>query len=91
MEDLFQSDSDAPQQDLPIRGKHYVEPRGYFGAPGSGPVGTHCRACAHYVSVRYHNKTYPKCQMNSARWTHGRASDILAGSPSCKYFEEPQK
>lgn len=65
------------------RGKHYVEPRGYYGMPGTGPEGMTCRKCAHY----YNASGFPKCGKNRARWTHGRASDILASSPACNYFE----
>lgn len=70
--------------EVKARGKHYVEPRGYAGMPGTGPEGKTCRMCVSY----YNGRGFPKCEKNRARWTHGRASDILAGSPACKLFEE---
>ena len=100
MADLFGMEASESAEQLPVptrkplvltaatpRGKHYVEPRGYYGQPGTGPEGTTCRQCAHYVSLQGHAKTFPKCGKNKTRWTHGRGSDILASAPSCRYFE----
>jgi hypothetical protein len=70
------------------RGKHYVEPRGYAAMPGTGPEGKRCRDCAHYAHAGGVAGSYPKCGLNRARWTHGRATDILANAPSCKKFTE---
>lgn len=64
------------------RGKHYVQPRGYYYHPGTGPAGETCGSCAHIIGRRY-----KKCSLNQARWTHGRGTDILARSPACKYWE----
>lgn len=72
------------------RGKHYVEPRGYYGIPGTGPEGKTCRDCVHYTHKDNVAGTYPKCGKNRARWTGGRGSDILARAPACKYFEQPE-
>ena len=91
MGDLFpavRDDGSIIEKPSVLRGKHYVEPRGYYGIPGTGPADKTCRQCAHYVRTNGHAKRYPKCGKNRARWTHGRASDILASSPSCKYFTE---
>lgn len=71
------------------RGKHYVEPRGYAAAPGTGPLNKTCRDCAHYTHREGVAGTYPKCGANRARWTGGRGSDILARAPACNRFEEP--
>lgn len=68
---------------VPKRGKHYVQPRGYFYHPGTGPADETCGSCKHICGRRY-----KKCVLNRARWTHGRGSDILAGSPACKYWEK---
>jgi hypothetical protein len=65
------------------RGKHYVQPRGYFYHPGTGPEGETCGSCKHISPGR----RWHKCGLNRARWTHGRGSDILARSPACKYWE----
>lgn len=68
------------------RSKHYVQPRGYFYHPGTGPQGETCKSCEHNVRFsRWH-----KCDLNRARWTSGRASDILVNAPACKYWQ-PRK
>lgn len=71
-----------------VRGKHYVEPRGYAAPPGSGPEGKTCRDCASYTHRGGVAGTYPKCWENRARWTGGRGSDILARAPACRLFAE---
>lgn len=72
------------------RGKHYVEPRGYAAMPGTGPEGKQCQHCAHYTHKSGVAGSYPKCGANRARWTGGRASDILAKAPACKLFVDPE-
>lgn len=64
------------------RGKHYIEPRGYYYHPGTGPAGETCGSCKHREGRRY-----PKCGLNRARWTHSRSTDILTRAPACKYWE----
>ena len=73
------------------RGKHYVEPRGYVGRPGTGPKDKQCRHCAHYCHKGGVAGSYPKCGLNRARWTGGRGSDILASAPACNRFESPKE
>jgi len=68
------------------RGKHYVEPRGYFYHPGTGPEGETCGSCKHMIRKRM-GGTYLKCLLSRARWTGGRGSDVLAKAPACKYWE----
>lgn len=65
------------------RGKHYVQPRGYFYHPGTGPEGETCGTCKHIVGFRRWNK----CNLNRARWTGGRGSDILVRAAACRYWE----
>jgi hypothetical protein len=65
------------------RGKHYVQPRGYFYHPGTGPAGETCGGCE--FAARYGR--YTKCEKNRARWSHTRRSDILTSAPACKYWE----
>jgi hypothetical protein len=72
---------------VPARGKHYVEPRGYAAMPGTGPADKQCRHCAHYTHASGVAGNYPKCGANRARWTGGRASDILAKAPACSKFQ----
>jgi hypothetical protein len=69
-----------------VRSRHYVEPKGYAGRPGTGPEGKNCKDCNHYYLKRM-SKSYPKCNLNRHNWTGGRGSDILAGSPACYRFE----
>ena len=65
------------------RGKHYVQPRGYFYHPGTGPADETCGSCKHIMAGR----RWYKCGLNRARWTGGRGSDILVRSLACKYWE----
>ena len=76
---------------VPVRGKHYVQPRGYVSMPGTGPAGETCKTCQHIVRM-VRARAYLKCDLNRARWTHGGASDIRANSPACNRWEqvEPQ-
>lgn len=71
----------------PNGGKHYTKPRGYAGLPGTGPDGKRCMDCQHYVRRQGGAKDYPKCALTRTAWTNGRATDILARSPACSYFE----
>ena len=71
---------------VPVRGKHYVQPRGYAYMPGTGPANETCGSCKHIVRKRQ-SKTWLKCALAERKWTHGRGSDILARSPACKFWE----
>jgi hypothetical protein len=66
-----------------VRGKHYVQPRGYYYHPGTGPADQTCGSCRHCVR----SSRWAKCGLNEARWTHSRTTDILTRSPACKYWE----
>lgn len=55
---------------------------------GSGPEGRTCRDCAHYCVVDYHDRTYRKCGLMRALWTHGPGTDIRARWAACREFEE---
>lgn len=61
-------------------------PRGYAGAPGSGPDGEQCRTCNHFFRHQL-SKTYFKCKLNRAKWTGGPKTDIKATSPACEKWE----
>lgn len=87
MDDMFDKPIPLVLCNPKPRGKHYVEPRGYYGQPGTGPAGKRCWDCKFYTVVEM-AKTYPKCGKNRANWTGGRRSDILARSPACQHFEE---
>ncbi len=95
MRDLF---GEAPQQPGhripgsklgPKGGKHYVEPRGYYAPPGTGPAGETCKTCAHIVMRGNVTGRYLKCLRARGKWTGGRKSDILAGSPACIGWTPP--
>lgn len=53
------------------RGKHYVQPRGYFFHPGTGPEGETCGSCKHITKW----SRWSKCGLNEARWTHTERGD----------------
>jgi hypothetical protein len=59
---------------------------GYAALPGTGPEGQTCRQCAHYCITGSNRKTFPKCGLMRAKWTHGAGTDIKAGSPACREF-----
>lgn len=59
--------------------------RGYAYHPGTGPAGETCKTCAHCVEFR----RWKKCRKAKAIWTGSRRTDILVGSPACKYWEAP--
>lgn len=71
------------------RGKHYVEPRGYYAPPGTGPAGETCSTCRHHIVIQY-SKRYHKCAKARALWTGGRASDILTKAHACKGWEQQE-
>jgi hypothetical protein len=63
-------------------------PKGYAALPGSGPEGKTCKDCKHkHTMSNTGNKSWIKCDLMRAAWTHGPGSDIRAGSPACRRFE----
>lgn len=70
----------------PVRGKHYVEPRGYAAKPGTGPKGETCGSCKHKTSG--FRRRFPKCILTRACWTHARRTDILVGADACEKWEK---
>lgn len=71
----------------PKRGKHYVQPKGYAASPGTGPKDETCKMCRH-LHRKQMAKTYLKCKLTQKTWTGGRGSDVLAGSPACRFWEK---
>jgi hypothetical protein len=70
------------------RGKHYVEPRGGADRPGTGPKGETCGSCEHLFRVRTGSgKSFPKCLLNRAKWTHGGATDVRVRWDACSKWE----
>jgi hypothetical protein len=71
----------------PKGGKHYVKPWGYYMPPGTGPAGETCRTCKYIGAKGNVAGRYLKCGRMFAKWTGGRKTDILAGSPACSGWE----
>ena len=69
-----------------LKGRAKEVARGYPSPPGTGPAGETCKTCAHAVAVRM-SKTYWKCARIRDRWTGGRGTDILVGSPACRGWD----
>src|SRR6478735_1718908 len=64
-------------------------PKGYAAVPGTGPEGKTCRDCKHKQTMSNTGaKSWIKCDLMRAAWTHGPGSDIRAGSPACRRFEQ---
>jgi hypothetical protein len=73
----------------PPRRRRTTQAKGYAALPGTGPDGKTCRQCAHYcITCPGGRKTFPKCGLMRERWTHGKGTDIKAGAPACRCFEE---
>lgn len=63
-------------------------PKGYAAPPGSGPADKTCRDCKHKQTMSNTGaKSWIKCVLMKAAWTHGPGSDIRASSPACRRFE----
>lgn len=63
---------------------------GYADAPGTGPAGETCGTCKHKAR-RVYSKTYHKCRLMQAIWTHGAATDIRVRSPACSKWEKQEE
>lgn len=70
---------------------HRSAANGYAARPGSGPVGRTCGDCIHYRTVKSGRRTYPKCALTQAHWTHGPGSDIKRSEPACAAFSDQAK
>jgi hypothetical protein len=68
---------------VPVRGKHYVEPRGYWNKPGTGPAGETCGSCR-WID---RHRRWAKCGKARVIHTGGRGTDILVRSPACSGWE----
>ena len=60
--------------------------KGYAATPGSGPAGETCRSCSNLRSVQGGNRKFYKCALRT--WTHGKATDVLIGSPACAMWRK---
>lgn len=59
---------------------------GYAAKPGTGPAGETCKTCQHCVPHKY-AKTFYKCKLMKAGWTHSIKTDIKLKSPACSKWE----
>lgn len=78
--DLHPEALSAPRRSRPLDKAHPYP-------MGSGPPGQSCGTCAKRVAFEYHNKTYFKCHVLKASWTHGAATDIRCKDPACRSWE----
>lgn len=90
MRDMFGNEVTVAEAKRLLKAKA-PEKRGYAAPPGTGPAGETCRSCDHYRSVDGGSKTFPKCDLRRATWTHGYGTDILARAPACREWKAPQK
>jgi hypothetical protein len=94
MRDLFGREVSLPPTDAPAMTpaqrrklcRKPTRPKGYAWTPGTGPAGETCSSCSHIVRVRM-SRTYLKCGLVRAQWSHGPGTDILARSPACAKWE----
>lgn len=61
--------------------------RGYYAPPGSGPDGETCGTCFYCSGHGRGLKRWHKCDLARERWTGGRGTDVLVGSPACHAWE----
>ena len=81
------SDSDLWNQPIGTHKRSTPLPRGHSGKPGSGPKGETCGTCKHRVHAQGGAKSYQKCELCRANWTHGPGSDIRAKDVACWKWE----
>jgi len=79
----------TPKQEL-LHKIGQSEAKGYAWHPGTGPEGETCKTCRFPVQG-CGSKTYYKCEMNKARWTHSRRTDILLKAPACRHWEAKEE
>jgi hypothetical protein len=73
---------------MPQQKRKPTQPKGYAALPGTGPEGKTCRDCKHkHTMSNTGAKSWIKCELMRAAWTHGPGSDIRASSPACRRFE----
>lgn len=85
MRDVFGNEITEEQARKIVKRKDPV-PNGYAAKPGTGPIGESCKTCRHLYRNEQ-SKVYLKCDLMKAKWTGGRASDILAKAPACSRWE----
>ncbi len=60
---------------------------GYAAKPGTGPEGETCKTCQHCSNQGTYNRSFYKCNLMKAGWTHSVKTDIKLKSPACAKWE----
>lgn len=87
MKDMFGNEVTVEDARRLLKAKAKPQKRGYAAPPGTGPVGETCRSCISYRSVNGGSKSFTKCELMRAAWTHGYGTDILARAPACREWK----
>ncbi len=87
MKDLFGNEVSIVEARRILAKRKEPTPSGYAARPGTGPKGETCGTCAHLARIEM-AKTYFKCELNRAKWTHGRKTDVLKRALACAKFEK---
>jgi hypothetical protein len=56
--------------------------------PGTGSEGKTCKTCVHCQKIKYHDKTYYKC--DDVVWSHCMATDIRLKDKACSHYQQKQ-
>jgi len=62
--------------------------KGYAAHPGTGPENETCKSCKFKTYKDEVTRKYIKCELMREHWTGGAGTDIKAGSPACRFWEE---
>ncbi|TPN03789.1 hypothetical protein FJ973_29540 [Mesorhizobium sp. B2-1-3] len=87
MKDMFGNEVTVDEARRLLKAKAKPQKRGYAAAPGTGPAGETCKSCVHYRSVNGGSRSFPKCDVMRASWSHGPGTDILAKAPACREWK----
>lgn len=63
-------------------------PAGHADVPGHGPPGETCGTCAQLAWSRRYSRTYYKCWLLKASWTHGYGTDVRLKDPACRLWAQ---
>lgn len=86
MRDMFGNEISEEEARFLLKRRRGTQPQGYAAKPGTGPKDETCGSCDHLVRNRL-AKTYLKCSLMRRVWTGGRATDVKARSPACKFWK----
>jgi len=86
MKDMFGREVIVSEFAQPKKKRKDPLPRGHIMPPGTGAKGETCGSCEH-LARKQMSKIYLKCELNRARWTGGRATDVRAKDQACSKWE----